>query len=87
VKTKLWEDDMVSVLLTLGFGIGLLILLLIYGKRIGRFVNMRLRRKSYYTPYYMHKKTYKRNKTEFILTWVAVALIILGILAMLGVFS
>jgi len=87
------------VLLKLGLWIGLLTLLLIhikhirtYIKRIERFINMKLWR-SYHIPhyYYTHKKPlekkYEKNRIESILFWIALGLIILGILAILGVFS
>ncbi len=87
-RVKLWErgETVFRAILILGFWIGFLILFLIYGKRIGRLISMKLE-KSYYTSYrYTHKRRHKK-KLESILMWIAVALIILGILAIPGVFN
>jgi hypothetical protein len=78
----------IKVLLTLGFWVGLLILSLIYGRRIGRLISMKLEERSHYTSYhYIHKRRHRRNRLESILILVSVALIILGILTILGVFG
>jgi hypothetical protein len=74
-------------LLTLGFWIGLLILFLICGKHIGSLINMKLERSHYTSYHYVQRRRQKRNKLESILLWVSVALIILGILTILGVLS
>lgn len=77
----------VKAIFILGFWIGLLILFLIYGKSMGRLISMKLE-KSYYSSYrYTQKRRHKRNKLKSILIWIAVALIILGILAILGVIN
>lgn len=78
---------MLNALLTLGFWIGLLIFVLISGKHIGRYINMKLERSHYIHYHYIYKRRYKRNKLGIILLWVAMALIIVGILAILGIFN
>jgi len=79
-------------ILVLGFWIGPpiksgVIPFLIYGRHIGILISMKLERSHYTSYHYIHKRRHKGNKLESILIWIAVALIILGILAIMGVFD
>lgn len=64
----------------LGFLTGLLILLFVYGRRIERFINMRGQKR---IPYYIRKGGYKKT----VLSWVALAIIVLSIIGMIKVYS
>ncbi len=78
----------------LGFWLALITLYVIHGKRIMRIINDKIERsggKRHYMPphYTFRRKEYDKSKNrkrvETALSWLALLLIVLGILSMLGV--
>ena len=86
------SEATLNFLFTLGFWIGLITLYLIQGRRIRRFIHEISRiGNRHYMPYYAYEVRHHKNKDKrvikSILSWIAIALIILGAFAMFGAFE
>ena len=83
----------INFLLMLGFWLALITLYVIHGKRMMRIINDKIEMsggKRHYMPHHYtsrrkeYDKSKNRKRVETALSWIALLLIILGLLSMLG---
>ena len=88
------RESTINFLLMLGFWLALITLYVIHGKRVMRIINDKIERsggKRHYMPphYTFRRKEYEKSKNrkrvETVLSWIALLLLVLGLLSMLGV--